>query len=65
MKKLIVLSAFAIICTSCTKDKEKIYEKKNERSADHMRNNTVDSARLSSETGVPTSDSATVKDSSK
>lgn len=49
MKKLFIFSSFALLATSCIPDKDKREQRKDDHSAEHMRNEGVDSAALSSD----------------
>lgn len=54
MKKLFLISSLALLATSCIPDKSKIEKEKQNRSADSIRNNGVDSAVISTDKKVDT-----------
>ncbi|SHK14996.1 hypothetical protein [Epilithonimonas mollis] len=54
MKKLLLISSIALLAASCVPDKEKRDKRKEDHSAEHMRNKGVDSAAISSEKNVDT-----------
>lgn len=49
MKKLLIFSSLALLVTSCIPDKDKREQRKDDHSAEHMRNEGVDSAALSTD----------------
>ena len=49
MKKLLIFSSLALMVTSCIPDKDKREQRKDNHSAEHMRNEGVDSASLSTD----------------
>jgi hypothetical protein len=49
MKKLLLISSLALFATSCIPDKDKREQRKDDHSAEHMRNQGVDSASLSTD----------------
>ena len=63
MKKLLLISSLAVLAMSCIPDKDKREQRKDDHSAEHMRNKGVDSTALS--TDAKTVDTVAVKDSSK
>lgn len=54
MKKLLLISSIALLAASCVPDKEKRDKRKEDHSAEHMRNKGVDSAAIYSEKNVDT-----------
>jgi len=54
MKKLLLISSIALLAASCVPDKDKREQRKDDHSAEHMRNKGVDSAAISSEKNVDT-----------
>lgn len=54
MKKLLLISSIALLAASCVPDKEKRDKRKEDHSAEHMRNKGVDSAAISSDKNVDT-----------
>lgn len=54
MKKLLLISSIALLVTSCIPDKDKREQRKEDHSAEHMRNKGVDSAAVSSDKNVDT-----------
>lgn len=54
MKKLLLISSIAILTASCIPDKDKREQRKQDHSAEHMRNKGVDSAAVSSQKNVDT-----------
>lgn len=54
MKKLLLISSIALLATSCVPDKDKREQRKDNLSAEHMRNQGVDSAALSTDKKVDT-----------
>lgn len=60
MKKLLLISALALLATSCVQDKKKRDERKADHSSEHMRNEGVDSTALS--TDSKNVDTVAVKD---
>jgi len=54
MKKLLLISSIALLATSCIPDKDKREQRKEDHSAEHMRNRGVDSAALSTDKNVDT-----------
>lgn len=63
MKKLLLISSLAILASSCIPDKDKREQRKDDHSAEHMRNKGVDSTALS--TDAKNVDTVAVKDSVK
>jgi len=49
MKKLLLISSLALFATSCIPDKDKREQRKDDHSAEHMRNEGVDSTSLSAD----------------
>lgn len=49
MKKLILICSLALFATGCVQDKEKRDQRKADHSAEHMRNEGVDSAASTSD----------------
>ena len=47
MKKLLIFSSLALLATGCIPDKDKREQRKDDHSAEHMRNQGVDSTALS------------------
>lgn len=54
MKKLLLICSLALLATSCIPDKEKREQRKDNLSAEHMRNQGVDSTALSTDKQVDT-----------
>ncbi|WP_333851006.1 hypothetical protein [Epilithonimonas sp.] len=54
MKKLLLISSIAVLTASCIPDKDKREQRKQDHSAEHMRNKGVDSAAVSSQKNVDT-----------
>ena len=54
MKKLLLISSVALLAASCIPDKDKREQRKEDHSAEHMRNRGVDSAAVSSDKNVDT-----------
>ena len=54
MKKLLLIGSLALLATSCIPDKDKREQRKDNLSAEHMRNKGVDSAALSTDKNVDT-----------
>ena len=54
MKKLLLICSIALFTTSCIPDKDKREQRKEDHSAEHMRNKGVDSAAVSSDKNVDT-----------
>lgn len=54
MKKLLLIGSIAFLSTSCVPDKDKREQRKDDLSAEHMRNKGVDSAALSTDQDVDT-----------
>jgi len=46
MKKLLLISSLAVFAMSCIPDKDKREQRKDDHSAEHMRNKGVDSTAL-------------------
>ena len=63
MKKLLLISSLAVLAMSCIPDKDKREQRKDDHSAEHMRNEGVDSTALS--TDAKKVDTVAVKDSAK
>lgn len=63
MKKLLLISSLALLAASCIPDKDKREQRKDDHSAEHMRNKGVDSTALS--TDAKNVDTVAVKDSVK
>ena len=63
MKKLLLISSLAFLATNCIPDKDKREHRKDNLSAEHMRNNGVDSTALS--TDAKKVDTVATKDSVK
>jgi hypothetical protein len=61
MKKLVLISSLVLLATSCIPDKDKREQRKEDHSAEHMRNKGVDSAAVSSEKNVDTISNNAVK----
>ncbi|GEM_PF-2710235 len=61
MKKALVLCAVSFLFIGCTKKQEKLDERKENYSSDHLVNKGVDSAAAASETDVPTSTKDTIQ----
>jgi len=49
MKKLLLIGSLALLAVSCIPDKEKRDQRKADHSAEHLRNNGVDSTMLSTD----------------
>ena len=49
MKKLLLMGSLALFATSCIPDKDKREQRKDDHRAEHMRNEGVDSATLSTD----------------
>lgn len=49
MKKLLIFGSLALLATSCIPDKDKREHRKDNLSAEHMRNDGIDSATLSTD----------------
>lgn len=64
MKKLLLFSSLAFFATSCIPDKDKREQRKGDHSAEHMRNEGVDSTALSTDS-EKTDTVAVKKDSAK
>lgn len=61
MKRLLIAAAGALLLASCAQKEEKREERKDQLSAEHMRNAGVDSSATNGQTTAPTSaDSTTV-----
>ena len=54
MKKLLIAAAGALFLANCAQKEEKREERKDELSAEHMRNSGVDSTATSGQTVSPT-----------
>ena len=54
MKKLVLIGSLALLASSCIPDKDKREQRKDDHSAEHMRNKGVDSSALSSDKKVDT-----------
>ena len=54
MKKLVLSGSLALLATSCIPDKDKREQRKDDHSAEHMRNKGVDSSARSSDKKVDT-----------
>jgi len=54
MKKLLLISSIVLLAASCVPDKDKREKRKEDHSAEHMRNKGVDSAAVSSDKNVDT-----------
>jgi len=54
MKKLLLISSIALLAINCVPDKDKREQRKEDHSAEHMRNRGVDSAAVSSEKNADT-----------
>lgn len=64
MKNLLLISSLSLFAVSCIPDKDKRQERKDDHSAEHMRNEGVDSTLLS--TDAQKADTTAVKkDSAK
>lgn len=49
MKKLLLISSLALLVINCIPDKDKREQRKDDHSAEHMRNEGVDSTALSTD----------------
>lgn len=54
MKNLLLISSIALLATSCIPDKDKREQRKDDHSAEHMRNQGVDSSAVSTDEKVDT-----------